>query len=200
MIGLKWWQIGLAAALLAGVFFVGRLTAPVEERVVEVEKKVVVEKERVNVTQTLDIEELIREVQKIVRRTNVQRKIVTVETPNGGRTITETEIDRSTTETDTNTDTSTDTAAATEAVVVKEVVKIQERVKLVEKKLDLKWSVAVDVGYYVPALWGDGLQNNLLPGDIILGASVNRKVVGPFSVGIWANTAWGAGLQLRVTW
>ena len=196
----KLWMPALAVVLLVGAFVTGRYTAPVEERIVEIEKKIFIEKEHKTVVQQIDIKELMRQVQKTALRNNVERTIVKVENPDGTTTTTTKETDKSTTDTETKTDTDTETSERNEVIVIKEVIKIQEKIKIVEKKLRLDWSAAVDVGYYLPSLWGEGLQRNLLPGDMIIGASVDRKILGPFSLGIWANTAWGAGVQARMVW
>ena len=203
MIELVWsklWMPVLGLVLLFGAFATGRYTAPFEERIVEKEKRIEVIKEQTQITQQIDIDELMKRVQKTAQRKNVRRTRVVIEKPDGTKVIKETETDRTETDSETKTETETEITEKEDRIVIKEVVKIEERVKIVEKKLRLDWGASVDVGYYLPTLWGEGLQRNLLPGDMIVGVSIDRKILGPFSLGIWANSAWGAGVQARMVW
>lgn len=75
-----------------------------------------------------------------------------------------------------------------------EVDKIRDVVRIVTRAPT--WSVSVLGGTSVPEPW------LALPGasHAVVGVSVERHIVGPFTFGTWANTFGGAGLSIGARW
>lgn len=172
------------AALLAtgGVFclvvgyVIGRLLVParIEEREKVITKVVEV--------QTKQKEETRRENDKADLRENVKWKIREIHYPNGSveRTA-EGERGRSSESEKTREEARRETE-------IRYVDKIQtvEKLKIVEAE-KAKWALGVHGGYS-------------LHGAQIYGATVERRILGPAWVGIFANTSKAAGLSVRVEW
>lgn len=194
------WPFLLSVGLFVGAFFVGRATAPVEIK--EIEKRIVVEKEKeeVKITQVLDIEEVLRRVENTVKKNNLERKIVVIEKPDGTKTTTTTEKDKSTTETNKDTNKEVTKKEVETKEVIKEVVKYEEKIKIVEKKLRLDWSADVGVGYDIPGLWSDP-RWNLIPSDNVVGIiNIRRRIVGDLWVGVFGTSTGTAGATVGLQW
>ena len=157
----------VAALALAAAFVGGRFSAPlkVEERTVEK----VVYKDRVEV-QRVEVQVAAKAATRVVYRD----RYITVE-----GAVTEHEVER--TDTEAHSTTRTDEAR----VEVREVEKVHEVVKTVT--LRPAWRVALSVGA--------SLREPLVPiaGPLVLGAEVDRRIIGGFSVGVWVNTSGAAG-------
>jgi hypothetical protein len=187
------WKKGLiyvviGALLAGGGFATGRWASPpttiVTEKIKEVEKVVVVE-------------HLVTEV-KIVRvkdkavAEKVHRVVVENTKPDGEKTKTVTE--------DINTDTvihdntNTNTVEYRDRVVEKFVDRIIEKEKRVLNRPD--WRVAAGVGVAIPTFLGK--EQVGVPGlqGAVIQLEVDRKILGPFFLGVWGNTQGTVGLNL----
>lgn len=161
-----------AVLLLACAFSAGRFSAPlkVEER--EVER--VVYRDRV-----VEVEKIV-EVQakaetKIVYRDRVVK-------PDGE--VHEREVER--------TDTREDTSRVADSK--REAEREATRERVVEKVVTLRpdWRVGVLAG----ATWREPAIP--LAGPLVLGAQVDRRIIGGLSVGVWFNTVGAAGAALTL--
>lgn len=84
------------------------------------------------------------------------------------------------------------------SVAVKEVVKVEEKIvyvdRAVEKIVEVplqQWRVGIDVG--VDAL-GVSVDSTIKDQPWVIGASGERRVIGPFWAGVWANNSGQLGL------
>lgn len=182
----RWVQLVLVAIFLfAAGYGTGRFAQPAK----------VVEKEKI-------VEKV---VDKIVYQDRVVEKIVYVQVKQVDRktkTVVEKRPDgSSTTTTETDTKSKTDTEASAEKV--KEVIvyrdrvetKVVEKEKLVEaKKID--WLVHAGVGLSVPTFLGK--QQYGIPGlrGAVIEAGIDRRVVGPFYLGVFGDSQGTVGLKL----
>ena len=180
---------GILVVLLASSFFVGRYTTQatvvVQEKIKiqEVEKQVVVVQKEVEV-----------KVVKVVEKVTDAAKTTVVQTkPDGTSTTTITENTHS----DTHTNTNTDATGKDTVVASKESAKTSEQSKVTQTSSQPNWAVGVQGGYslqdagksYVPGL----------PTRTVLGVTVEKRLAGPFFVGLWANNYAMLGASLRVT-
>lgn len=166
-----WAKRGIIAAVvalaLAAAFVGGRFSAPLKVQERTVEKMVY--QDRV-VEKRVEVQVAAKERVKVVFRDRVITK---------DGTVTEHEVER--TDTDTHTTTKVDDAK----VEVREVEKIKEVVKSVTLRPDWRVSVAVGASLHEPFV--------PIAGPLVLGAEVDRRIVGGFSVGVWINTSGAAG-------
>ncbi|CAB4127303.1 hypothetical protein UFOVP75_129 [uncultured Caudovirales phage] len=184
--------LGLAALLLFGGYAFGRYATPpnvvIHETVktVEVEKQVVVEKEKI----------VYQKVHDTDQKKNVHVEVVEIKHPDG------------TVETHKTADDKTGTVSHEAAVqyvdriVEKEVVKYVDRE--IEKKVEVSspkpdWRVAPLIGVNGPSALGilGGKPFNALQ-DLSLGVEVERRIIGPVSVGAWAVSSGQGGLSVAV--
>lgn len=164
---MKYVLIVLGAVLaLAGAFVGGRFSAPLQVETKEVERVVYKDREVVKV---VTVEKAAKVETKIVYRDRVITK---------DGTITEREVEKTATKTDTEKNGKTDTVATKEG----------ESVKWLETKTTLRpdWRIAVLVGasFQTPALQ--------IAGPLVLGFEVDRRLVGGLYIGLWGTT-YGAG-------
>lgn len=199
---LGWFAVSLLGiVVLAGVFALGVYSAPT--KTIEKVKVVEVQKETTVVQQKVDLEELKRVVADLQRRNNVVRERTVVVQPDGTRTETEKEVDKTETSSRTETTTNTSASSSTETKVWKETVRVEEKVKLVERlAAPDTWALGVQAGISLPALVGSDVPGFVpgLPDAVVVGVSVDRRVVGPVWGGAWANSQAAAGVQLRLVW
>lgn len=163
------WASWLAVALLVvAAYSAGRFTAP--ERVDERTLVRVVTRER-------EVEKRVEVTAKVETRIVYRDRIVQ---PDGTRV--EREVERS--------GAVTETAAAHEREVVREV----------EKRVEVERVVTVRPDWRVSITAGASLREPALPlaGPLVLGAQVDRRIAGGFSVGVWASTqgAFGGAASL----
>lgn len=57
-----------------------------------------------------------------------------------------------------------------------------------------RWSVLALVGAQI------GGRHEIVPGPYVIGASLERRIVGPVSVGIWALSSAAGGVSVRLDW
>jgi hypothetical protein len=170
---------GLIALILA--FFAGRYTTPVEVQIKEVEK--IVEKEKIV---EVVVKEYIKEAKTDIKLDVVKTKTTTTK-PDGTVTVVETEHLKE--------DTKIDEKEVKTEIKVVEVEKIIEKEKIVERLVSTDrpdWKVSVLGGVQV-----DGIE--LSKGYLqpwVVGANVERRIVGPFSVGVWGQSNLSAGISV----
>ena len=194
----KHWQYVLVLGMVVGSFFVGRLTVPTE--IVEVEKRVVIEKEReqVNIVQTIDMNELLKQIENQVLKKDIRRTVVVIEKPDGSKETTTSEVDKTVVENSKETDKATDTKKTEVVEVIKEVVKYETKEVLVERRVRTNWSVTAGVGYDVQGLLNRP-QLNLIPVTNLIGiVSVDKRLVGDLWTGVWGTTTGTVGVQVGV--
>lgn len=174
-----------AIALFCGGVATGRFGTPakVVEKIVYQDKVV----EKVVYQDKIVIQKVYVEKKATKKRTET----TTTEKPNGEKetkTVTEEQED---------TDTKTDEKSTQEKIVYVDRViqKLVEKTKLVEaKKLD--WHISAGIGYAIPTVLGQ--QQIGTPGlqGVVVNAEIDRRIVGPFYIGLWGNTQGTVGLSL----
>lgn len=155
-------------AALAAAFGAGRFSAPMKVETRDVER--VVYKDRI-------VEKIVTVTAKAERRIVYRDRVVT---PDG--TVTEREVERTASrEVERSTDDKTTTREGSSERVIERTVTQRPN-----------WRVGV--------LVGASLRDPLLPiaGPLVLGAQVDYRIAGPFSVGLWANTGGAAGLAVSI--
>jgi hypothetical protein len=182
----------IALALFGGGMAVGRYMLPpstvVTEKVHEVTKDKIVEK-------------IVTQVEKVYihdaqTQQKIHRTIVEGVDPKGCKEKTTTE--------DINVDSVVhDNTHDTQVQYVDRVVeKWQDKIVEKEKKVLTQpdWSIYAGVGIDIPSYLGQGQHG--IPGlqGFVVQAGIDRRIVGPFWLGIFGNTESVAGLNLRVTW
>ncbi len=179
--------------LVGGGFAAGRYAAPdkvvVTERVVQVEKQVVVvqTKTEIKVVRVKDVAK------------DVHTEVTTIKAPDGTVTVKAVSDDKTKTHSDTKSDTTEQTSKTVEKLVYKD----RETIKTVERNRP-SWSLALQPGYDFAGALGHGAPVNLLPSSltpfkrVVLGASIEHRVVGPLSAGVWANSQGTGGLVIRL--
>lgn len=179
----------VALALGGGGYALGRYAQPAKvittEKVVTVVQEKVVYQDRV-VIKEVKVKDKDKEKEKHTTTT-------TTKTPDG-TVVTKTETSTKTKEKE-NEKTNTDTQKEKVVTVEKVVEKVVEKEKLVEsKKLD--WIVHAGAGVSIPTLLGAEQQG--VPGlrGFVIDAGVDRRVVGPFYIGVQSNTEGVVGIRL----
>lgn len=195
-------RVVVAAAALVAVLLAaaaGRWTAPT--RIETREKLREVTKVIASTQQTAELAELRRQVREQAKRSNVVKIRTVVRAPDGTITSNTRVEDKSTTDTRATDQVDTKKSEATTTVTVREVTRIEERLRLVERPPP-DWSASVLAGGAVPALWGAEPLSYApaLPRALVLGATLERRVAGPISAGVWATSRLDAGVALRLTW
>lgn len=189
----------LVAVLLAGGGFVaGRFLTPAKTVTVEklkieyVEKQVVVEKVKTEV-------KIVR-VTDTIKNVQVDRHIE--KKPDGTVTIDEHTKDQSQEKTGTNINATQDANKAT-TIDKKETV---EQSKVTTTDARPNWSLSLQPGVDIAGLLGKSDPYSIFPGainglslkHIVLGVSVDHRLIGPLHTGVWVNSAGAAGLILRL--
>jgi hypothetical protein len=181
----------LVAAL---AFLGGKYSAPEKTKIVTVDKVVEIHRESTQLTQQVNMEELLKQVQaktKYVDRDVV--RVVTI-TPDGTRTETETDKSKVNTQQQTNTSNETKVSQITDFKKLLDEYRAEEHSKVITIDNTKNWRVGVLGGYSQNST---GLVTGV-PG-LVVGGFIERKLWGPLNVGAWANTQPGAGLQLSIS-
>jgi hypothetical protein len=184
--GNKYAQLVLVGLVLAGGgYFVGRYAQPA--KTITKEKTVTVEKERVVFQDRI----VIKEVKVKDKKQNRHVETITEKKPDG-TVITKTVSD---TKTDTKTNTNTDTTEDKTKTVERVVEKVVEKTKVVEAKKN-DWIIHGGVGVSIPTLMGSDQQG--IPGlkGAVIQLGIDRRVVGPFYLGLFGDSQGVAGLRL----
>lgn len=191
--GKKWIILVLGGlALLGGGYAMGRYALPAQ--VVVTEKVHEVVKDRI-------IEKVVTQVEKVYihdqqQSQKIHRTVVEGIDPPGCKSKTTTE--------DINVDTVVhDNTHDTQIQYVDRIVEHwQDKIveKVTTKLTQPDWSIYAGVGYDFSAIGGIGQHG--IPGmqGAVVQAGLDRRVVGPFWLGLFGNTEGVAGLNLRVTW
>ena len=163
------WPWVLALGLVAfGAFSAGRFSAPA--KVQEVERWKTLDLTTEDVTRGMTFA-------RTTERT-VWRNVVTT-TTDAGTVVVDRTVEHEGTHEDTA---STETSARTE----------KHDAELAREKtttLQADWRIGLQVGAAIkPAL--------VITGPLVIGASVERRIIGGFSAGVWANTAGAGGASL----
>jgi len=189
---------GIAVALVLGGFAAGRYAVPA--KVVVTEKVVTVHETQI--VREVDTDKVLAAINNVSQQKDVHRTKVTVKGKDGTVTTTETTDDKSKTDTQTKTqeeDKSKTAETKTEIQVVE-----KEVTKTVVSKTRSDWSLSLQPGIDVAGALGHGSPYTILPTDqfllkhAIVGVSVEHRLFGPVSTGIWGNTSGAAGLTLRI--
>jgi hypothetical protein len=163
----------VGVVLLAGSFAAGRFSAPLRVETREVEKEVVKWREKL-----VEKEVRVEVAAKVLTKTVYVDRVITKEGEIRERIVERTAEASSSSNTGTK-----ETEATSEGEKVREV----EKVRTVTLQPD--WRVAVMAG----ASWNPPLIP--IAGPLVLGASVDRRIVGGFSLGIWGMTGGALGGQ-----
>lgn len=168
----------VALGLVVGAFLVGRSTAPVKIERQVVEKIVEVEKEKIVYTDKLVF------IEATNKQADTKRDTHTVIQPDGTTVIDEHE----------HTATSEETIKYVDRIVEKvvEKEKLVFKDRLVYEKIEsakAQWRVGVQAGLDISSLKDPG---NLY----VVGAQIDRRILGPFFLGAWGNTKLQTGIGL----
>lgn len=197
--------VGVAVAVAVGSYATGRYASP--DKVVYQEKEKVVEKERV--VATSDTQKILDALKTMQQQISVQKDVSmtkkVVRRPDGTVEVTVTKDDKSKTDTKTDTKVEVKEQERKTEIVVREVERVVERevTKIVERNRP-SWALTLQPGFDVAGALGRGSPYSLLPRDnyalkhVVVGMSIERRLVGPLSTGIWANTAGAGGLSIRL--
>ena len=176
---------GIAIALIVAVgilsiiggIAIGKYLAPPKtitvDREVEVVKYVTVTKEVIKYVKVKDTS------------TTTTTDTTTTTTPNGGTTTTTHQTTTTTQNESENTNTSRDSIAQSEQTKVVE--------KIVEKTVRADWRVTAKVGFDIKSL---SLTN--VAGALVYGGEVQKRIVGPISIGAWGLSSGQGGLSLSL--
>lgn len=200
----------VALALVGGGFAAGRYATPdrveYKDKIVEVEANVDAYVAEINKLQ----EEVHTLKTTIATAKNVTTKKVIKKAPDGTVTTTidtvdTSKIDKTVDEKDSKKEQETKVEIR---VVEKLVYKDHETLKIIERNRPA-WALSLMPGFDFAGAFGHGTPVNLIPNSllptsipglrhIVIGTSIERRIIGPFSGGIWANTAGMGGLVLRL--
>lgn len=176
----------LIALLFGGGYATGRFTAP---------QKVVTQIKTVTQTQdkiVYQTQTQIQVVHDVDVQHDIQIKTVTVEAKDGTKTTTTTEADHSKSEAQVK-------AAETEATQkaeTKTVYQTQTITKTVEREKP-QWSLALQPGFSLGTSQYNLLSAIPVP-RLMANVVVERRILGPVFVGVWASTKLDGGLSLRL--
>lgn len=184
----------MMVVLFGGGVLVGRVR-PARVIVQTVEQERVVEH-----TRTVVDQEAVRKAVAEARAQMDQHRVVTEERRPDG-TVTRRE--------ETDTHTKTEARAETQATESKHADQTADRVVTVTKMVTItparpRWSFALDGGLNVPTAlgqarpWTPPLAG--LPRGLEVGASLDRRLLGPVFVGVRASSSGTIGLRVGVTW
>jgi hypothetical protein len=185
--------------LVAGLAFgVGRCTGPT--KIVETTKTVEVQHEAEATQQKTDLTAVLKAIQNTQVDTNKTRTIVRIVKPDGTQITTEKDSSNQEKKVASQTDSQIkkDEVVNTQKTVDTSIT--QEKTRIVETLRAPNWGVALQAGTSLPGLVGGTVPKSYLPipGNLVLGAVVERKLIGPLRAGVWVNTRLDAGLQLSV--
>jgi hypothetical protein len=178
----------LAAILLLAGFAAGRYSSTAQ----------VIEKEKV-VTKYQDklvYQDRIVEKKVFLKAEQKREHVETVETKHAdGTVVTQTKRD---TDTNTGINQTTNTDSTHALTETKYVTQIVEREKQVLKQPS--WKMWAGAGVSLPYYLGQGEVG--IPGlrGFVVQLGAERRLAGPFWVGLWGNTQGSVGLNLSVTW
>ena len=195
----------VALAIAVGSFAAGRYAAP--EKVVFTEKIKVVEVEKtVTVSDTEKILNALKTVQQQVsQQKDVKTTKTVVKRPDGTVEVTVVKDDKSKTDSKTDTKVEVQEKDKKTEVIVREVEKVVEKevTKIIERERP-SWALTLQPGFDFAGALGRGAPYSLLPSDnyllrhVVVGMSVERRLIGPLSTGVWANTSGAGGISLRL--
>lgn len=181
----KWLLPVLGVLIFIGGMFAGQRAMP--EKVVF--KEIEIEKEVVKVV----VQEVVVEKKVYIqaKKEKTRKETTTTKTPDG------TETTKTVEETQTDTDTQENQEKVTEKVVYQEkiVEKLVEKEKLVMAKV-ANWNISGGIGVSIPTFLGKEAMG--VPGlnGAVIQLEVDRRVIGPFSMGVFGNTQGTVGLTL----
>lgn len=161
---------GVVLLALAGAFVGGRFSAPLQVQTIDTVKIEFLDREVVR--------EVVREVKAKAETRIVYRDVVT--TKEGTVTVHEVE----------KTDTKTDSVKTDEGVKVSDRVATVDSTHQQTVTLRPNWRVGLQVG----ASWPKPLLT--IAGPLVLGLSVDYRIVGGLTAGLWVNTYGAAGVGL----
>ncbi len=194
---------GVVVLLLLGLSFAGgRFSAPLHE----VTKSVLVVDTTVKKAETLhivwDVKEVVKVVHDVSTKNNVETKKKTTVLPDGTTTIEESTKDL--TQVEDKTDSSRELESHTESVGSKTEdthQKVEESKTVTIDRERPNWSLSLQPGFDFAGAFGHGSQFSLLPTlpvkHMMLGVSIDRRLIGPLFTGVWANSAGAGGLTIR---
>ncbi len=188
----------VVVALLATGYVIGRYHTPPtvvtqeKVRVQEVEKQVIV-------TQT-KVETEVKVVKVTDRDNNIHRTYLIEEKPDGTKVTHIIEDDKSEINVNLNAQKGETVTNNTHTDTFKETVRTEEKT-VTKTTAKPQWKAGALIGYHLPGVWGDHVPNLLpLHQDLVVGASVERRLAGPFFVGLWGTSTKDVGASLHVEW
>jgi len=185
------------AILVAGIAFgVGRCTTPA--KVIESTKTTEIHHEMQTIQQKVDLNELVNAMKTMQVDTNKTRTIVKIVKPDGTQITTEKDTSQQEKKTSSQTETKVAEVKTTDTQKVADSTVVQEKTRIVESLKAPTWDFGVLAGINLPGTFGGTAPKSYgVPGNYVLGAIVERKIVGNLKFGVWANTRLDTGLQLN---
>jgi len=189
-------QVFLAVLIAAGAFLAGRYTGPT--KVVETTKTIETRHELQTIEQKVDLTELKQAIATTQKESNKTRDVVYITRPDGTKIVKEHEEAKVNASTSTQTQTKVVEAKSTDVKSQIDTTKVEEKTRIVERLVAPKWDVAIQGGVSLPGIVGGTAPKSYLPigSNLVVGAVVERKVIGNLKVGVWGNSHLDAGLQL----
>lgn len=196
---LKYFAIPIVLLLVFGAGYglgAQRAAGKVEYRDRIVER----EKESVNLTQKVDMAELVKQITHVLEN----RKVATTRTitrEGGKEVITERIRDLTSTTTQVDNTIQTLTSVSSELKLLRESLRLEEHYKVVSPAPRSNYRLGVNVGYDMARLWGRGSEFSLLPvPGLVAQVQVERRLFGSLFATAWAQTTGVAGLGLNLEW
>lgn len=183
--------------LVGAGYAAGRYATP--DKIVVTEKIVTVQTEKA--VSTMETDKILNALQTLNRNNDVKVIRITEKAPDGTTRITETSEDKS--KIASKTESQSKERQVETKIVEKLVYQDREVTKTVERSRP-QWALALQPGFDVAGALGRGDGYSLLPSSgsvlrhVVIGASLERRILGPVSGGIWANTAGMGGVTLKV--
>jgi hypothetical protein len=189
-------KIAIGVGIIVMAFLGGRFSKSPEIRTVEIEKIKEIHHESTVIEKKVDIAELREAISAVAIKRNVATRRVVVEAADGTKTTTEEATDKTTSDSTTATKEAIATKTEESTKIWKETIRVEEKIKIVES-LQKQWTASVQGGINVlnPI---QGIPGYLVPDNFVVGAALDRRILGPLSLGVWANSRADAGIQLKL--
>lgn len=181
--------------LMLGSYGAGRYVQPAK----------VVEKEKIVTKVDVQVKEKVVYQDKIVEKkvyvkvadTAKHRETTTVKAPDGTVTTKVVEDSKTDTTTKATDDKSEEKVVYKDRVVEKVVTQVVEKEKLVLRAAP-QWRIGVMAGVDVYTALGQHAQPIPQLGPVVLGVNAQRRIAGPFSMGLWLTTSAQVGLEANI--
>ncbi len=189
----------IGVALFVGGGLVGRLSLPARVEYVNEKTHTETVKETTHIHQEVDLALLMKQLSDVAEKKNVVTKKTTTREPSGKEIVVEEVVDTSTKNTHTDTSTKTDLKLKTDLTLLTDRLTVDKEFTRQVTSRRPDWVVGGQLGYSVPVLLGHSEGFSLSPvRGAVVSVSVERRVLGPLLLGLWANTRGDVGVGVRL--